>query len=316
MRSLFASTAITLLTALSLPAAMRADCPVPATVGIVICQPSANAVITNVPHIEANTNPTSGTIVDLKVWIDGRLVDERNGPQENLFEGGVNNGGHSLQIQAEDGQGRVYKASEFFTMVGLPPETCPLSGAGVRICWPIANQFTAQDFVMSLGFRGQSQITSITAYLDGRQFFNDAPPQGTDHILAGGTGTTAGTHNLTVVTRDSTGHVYKASNVFNTYYDGSCPPKGTQGCNPGIFMNTPQDGDDVHSPFRLSGNVEFNTAPITAMKAYLDGHQIAGSFGPTLDQPVNAAKGTHILVVQAWDTRSRLYKVVQNVNVQ
>jgi hypothetical protein len=44
---------------------------------------------------------------------------------------------------------------------------------------------------------------------------------------------------------------------------------------------------------------------------------LAGSSsGPTFDQPITAAKGTHIMVVQAWDTAGRLYRLTENVNVQ
>lgn len=305
-----------LFIALSLPNVARADCPTPSTVGVVICQPSANSIITNVPHIEANTNPTSGAIVDLKVWIDGKLMDERNGPQTNLFPGGIQNGRHFLQVQAHDGQGRFYGATEFFTVTGIPTFPCPPSGVGVRICWPVAGQFTSQDFQTSVGFKGTSRIKFLRYYLDGKDFFDFAPPTGQNQIFSGGNPTTAGVHTLTVVAWDTANHVYKNAVTFGTYYDGSCPPKGTQGCNPGIFMNTPQDGDDVQSPFRVSGSVEFNNAPITNVKAFLDGKQVGESFGPTFDQPISASKGTHILVLEATDTQNKLYKIAGNVNVQ
>jgi hypothetical protein len=42
----------------------------------------------------------------------------------------------------------------------------------------------------------------------------------------------------------------------------------------------------------------------------------ASSSGPTFDQPITAAKGTHIVVVQAWDTAGKLYRLTENVNVQ
>jgi hypothetical protein len=72
----------------------------------------------------------------------------------------------------------------------------------------------------------------------------------------------------------------------------------------------------VESPFRVNASVQNNTASITAMKAYLDGVLAGVSSGPTFDQPIPAAKGTHILVIQAWDTKGRLYRLTENVNVQ
>jgi hypothetical protein len=61
--------------------------------------------------------------------------------------------------------------------------------------------------------------------------------------------------------------------------------------------------------------VQFNTATITAMKVYVDGALAGTSSGPTFDQPITAARGTHIVVVQAWDTAGKLYRLTENVNV-
>jgi len=52
------------------------------------------------------------------------------------------------------------------------------------------------------------------------------------------------------------------------------------------------------------------------MRVYLNGKVVANSFGPTVDQQVSAAKGTHIMVIQAWDTAGKLYRYTENVNVQ
>jgi polyphosphate kinase 2 (PPK2 family) len=43
---------------------------------------------------------------------------------------------------------------------------------------------------------------------------------------------------------------------------------------------------------------------------------VGTSSGPTFDQSISAAKGTHILVVQAWDAAGKLYRLTENVNVQ
>src|SRR6185437_3437187 len=125
--------------------------------------------------------------------------------------------------------------------------------------------------------------------------------KGQTQIIGQGAGTTAGSHRLTVVAWDTTGKSYQSSVNFKAFFDGGCPPRGDV-CTPALIPNTPQDGDDVQSSFRISAGVQYNTAPITTMRAYLNGAVVATSFGPTLDQKVSAAKGTHILVIQAWDT--------------
>jgi hypothetical protein len=45
-------------------------------------------------------------------------------------------------------------------------------------------------------------------------------------------------------------------------------------------------------------------------------HTVGASSGPTFDQQISAAKGAHILVIQAWDTAGKLYRLTENVNVQ
>src|SRR5579859_3787883 len=73
-----------------------AACPEPASGTLAICQPTANSTIYQVPHIEVATNPTSGSISTMKVYIDNKLIFQNGGGTLNLFEGGVANGTHHL----------------------------------------------------------------------------------------------------------------------------------------------------------------------------------------------------------------------------
>src|ERR1044071_6995261 len=291
-----------------------AACPAPASGGLAICQPSANSTIYQVPHIEATANPASGSITTLKVYIDNKLVFRNSGPGISLFEGGVANGTHHLVINAWDDFGRLYQAQENFSVIGNLPFGCPVTGVGVRICAPTTGSVVSQNLGFAAGFKGNPAIKFVRTYVDSTDVFDFAPAAGQDHVVAGGISTSAGTHTLTVVAWDTNNTVYKSSTSFKTYYEGDCPPKGAT-CNPGIYPDTPNDGDDVQSPFRVSASVQYNTKPITAMKAYVGGAVAGISSGPTFDQPISAAKGTHILVIQAWDTAGKLYRLTENVNV-
>lgn len=291
-----------------------AQCAAPSSSGVRLCQPSPGSTVYQVPHIEATATPTSGSISDLKVLIDGKLALENGGPSVSLFEGGVSNGTHHLVIQATDNFGRTYQSSSTFGVTGNLPN-CPTSTVGVRICSPLAGQAISQNMAMSIGFKGTAPIHRVRAYVSGTLVADFSVDKGQTQIIGQGAGTTAGSHRLTVVAWDTTGKSYQSSVNFKAFFDGGCPPKGDV-CTPALIPNTPQDGDDVQSPFRISASVEYNTAAITTMRAYLNGVVVATSFGPTLDQKVSAAKGTHILVIQAWDTQGRLYRSTANVNVQ
>ena len=301
--------------ALCLSTQASAACAEPASGHLVICQPSANSTIYQVPHIEASANPTSGSISAMKVYIDGKLASQNGGGSLSLFEGGVSNGTHHLVINAWDSFGRLYQAAETFSVTGNLPFTCPVTGVGVRICAPTTGSVVSNNLGFSAGFKGNTAIKSVRALLDGADVFDFTPASGQNSIVADGLNAAPGTHTLSVLATDTSNTVYKSSVSFKTYYEADCPPKGTT-CNPGIYQSTPNDGDDVQSPFRVNASVQNNTASITAMKAYLDGVLAGTSSGPTFDQPIPAAKGTHILVVQAWDTKGRLYRLTENVNVQ
>jgi len=307
-------TVITLAAAFSASLSASAACPTPASGKITICQPSANSTIYQVPHIEAAVSPTSGSISTMKVYIDGKPAFQTPGPEISLFEGGVSNGTHHLVINAWDDFGRLYHAEEFFSVTGNLP-ACPPSVVGVRICAPTATQAVSENLELSLGFKGNAPIKRVTASIGGTTIFDFAPAPGQTQVQGSGLGTTAGNHTLNVVATDTNNATYKASVAFKAFFEADCPPKGTT-CNPGIYPSTPNDGEDVASPFRVSAAVQNNTASITAFKVYIDGAVVAQGSGPVVDQNVSAPKGTHIMTLQAWDTLGRLYRTTENVNVQ
>jgi hypothetical protein len=298
-----------------LPQVAAADCPSPATTGVVICQPSPNSTVFQVPHFEAAANPASGSITSMSVLLDGKDIFDSSGDALNLFQGGVSNGKHTLAIEATDSFGRQLRAGESFTVIGNT-EFCPPSGVGMFICAPTANNAVSQNLEFSLGFKGLATISHVRIYIDNARFADFSPPFGSPSQILGSAGpVSAGQHKMTAIAWDIHGQTVKNSVTFKAFFDGGCPPKGNV-CTPVLTSDTPLDGDDVKSPFLVSAHVDFNTVPISAIKAYLDGRVVAESSGPTFHQNLSASKGTHILTLQAWDVDGRLYRVTENVNVQ
>src|SRR6266853_3691454 len=159
---------------LCLPLSAFAACPAPASGSLAICQPSANSTVYQVPHIEAIANPSSGSIANMKVYIDNKLVFQNGGPEISLFEGGVANGTHHLVINAWDDFGRLYQASENFSVTGNLPFSCPVTGVGVRICAPTTGSVVSQNLGFSAGFKGNTAIKAVRAYLDNTDVFDFA----------------------------------------------------------------------------------------------------------------------------------------------
>src|SRR5207248_5265838 len=81
----------------------------------------------------------------------------------------------------------------------------------------------------------------------------------------------------TLNAKDSSHQTHPQSSSFYQYYASYVCGKNS--CNPGIFVNSPYDHGDVHSGFTLNAQVQYNTASITAMKAYLDSNLVGSSTG-------------------------------------
>lgn len=315
MKSLFRCSVFCVMLFFLLPCVAAADCLPPKTVGIVICQPSPNSTLFQTPHFEAAVNPTSGSVTGISVLVDGKQIFDGQGTPLNLFES-VASGKHTLALDATDSFGRHYKASESFTVIGNP-SSCPPSAVGVRICAPAQGDVVSQNLDLSLGFKGLAAIHHVRVYIGNTVYADFDPPFSPPGQLDGASAgpIAVGQHSMKVVAWDVNGKVYSSADTFKAFFDGGCPPKGNV-CTPALTTDSPQDGDDVTSPFLVSAHVDFNTVAISAIKVYLGGKQVGESFGPTFHQTIDAAKGTHILVLQAWDAKGNLYRVTRNVNVQ
>ena len=82
-----------------------------------------------------------------------------------------------------------------------------------------------------------------------------------------------------------------------------------------MVIQSPNDEQYVGGSFLVDASVQNNSSPITAMKAYVGNSLVASSSGPTLYQTVSASRGSHVLRVDAFDSKGRLYRSMVNVNV-
>lgn len=309
MKRLF-STLIILLSASWVNA--FADCSAPATPGVRICTPTANATISGA-YMEINSTPKGGSIHRFIVYIDHKIhyVGDAYQTGVNLGDGSVYNGNHLLVVRAWDTGGNVLVARRTFTVINAGFGPCPKPAApGLNVCDPIAGSYQPNLSVpVSVAARGFSSISSLKFYVDSKLFLSTS-----DNPVGTAAETTAGPHTVKVVAKDSTGHTFSVSRPIHAYYDFTCDPKGSA-CSPGIVIQTPDDEQYVSNPFLIDASVENNPNPITLMKVYVGNTLVARSSGPTLYQTVSASNGTHVLRVDAVDTKGRLYRSMINVNV-
>lgn len=288
--------------------ASAGTCSTPADAGVAICAPAASS---NAPvELSAAATPIPGRkITAIAAYVNGSRVALQYSNQLTAVDYNVGAGTYTLTVNAWDQTGQVYQAKRSFTVAAAPTNACTASPGTVVICSPANGSFQPTNNVVgSVSAKGANgaAIERLQVFLDG-QLMTDTTANSTNFSA----GMAAGAHTISVRSFEAGGAQRTASTSFKTYYDAVCSFKG---CSPGVFITSP--GVTAGGSFSLSAEVRGNPAPITAMRAYVDGVQVAASNGPTIVSTVAAARGTHQLVVQAWDTTGALYKTVQTVNVQ
>jgi hypothetical protein len=85
----------------------------------------------------------------------------------------------------------------------------------------------------------------------------------------------------------------------------------------GVRICSPLSGSTANSlTAKIHASASGGTLPIVAMKAYIDGTQVADSSMNTLDASVQTTAGTHTLTVNAWDPNDKVYQRIVKFNVQ
>lgn len=284
-----------------------AQCDAPSTEGVRICFPNEGSTVMYVPPMEMSATTKSGAIAKVDIWDNGKLRDTESFVPGTLYDGSMKNGWNRVTVQVWDTDGNFYQAVRRFYVTGYGVNFCATpSLPGINLCWPLQGSFQPDNVPVSATAKGVSKITSVVVYVDGKKVLAT-----TNNYILSSAYSTAGTHKVTAVAKDSSGNIYRASHTFTAFYDRACNPK-TGVCSPGIVINSPSTSPDVSTSFTIQADVENNPLPITTMKVYLDNKVIASSGGPGITTQVNLpANTTHIVWVKAWDTAGKQYAAYQ-----
>jgi len=98
--------------------------------------------------------------------------------------------------------------------------------------------------------------------------------------------------------------VTEADDTLHIFRNNSCPLP----LSAGVSVCSPASGTTVGSPVRISATANGLNRPITTMKAYIDGKQVALSGNNMLNASVSKAAGKHTLTINAWDSVGKLYQ--------
>lgn len=81
-----------------------------------------------------------------------------------------------------------------------------------------------------------------------------------------------------------------------------------------VTISSPAAGSTVGSPFHVGATAR-SAHPITAMRIYLDNNSVYYVRASQISTSVSAAKGTHNIVVQAWDSSGAVLKTPITITV-
>lgn len=179
--------------------------------------------------------------------------------------------------------------------------TCDFfSNAGVHVCGPQPGATVSSPLNISASAQGTPfPIVAMKAYINGTQVAsNDF------NTLGASVSTTTGSKQLAVNAWDPNGKVYQTIVNFSVGSSTTCSAPSTAG----VHICKPAAGSTVSSPVAISAAANGGSAKISAMKAYIDGHQVASSTSATITGSAAEAVGSHKLVVNAWNTSGQLFQ--------
>src|SRR5579864_9555122 len=74
-----------------------------------------------------------------------------------------------------------------------------------------------------------------------------------------------------------------------------------------VTISSPASGSTVSSPVHVAASAK-SSYPITAIRIYLDNVSVFLAYAAQISTNISASPGSHLLVVQAWDSSGAVFK--------
>lgn len=206
-----------------------------------------------------------------------------------------------VALNARNGREKLPPSQSKIAMLLLI--ACFLTGvasAQVAISSPASGATVGSPVHVVASASSAHPITAMRIYLDGVSVFLGSAAQIDTSVAAA-----SGSHLLVVQAWDSTGAVFKTSVTITV---------GTAPTSSQVVVSSPASGATVGSPIHVVASAT-STSPILAMRIYLDGVSVFLGSTAQIDTSVAAASGSHLLVVQAWDSTGGVFKTPATVTV-
>jgi acid phosphatase len=182
------------------------------------------------------------------------------------------------------------------------PSGCTASTIGVTVCTPTSGSTVSSPATFTAAAKSNNPITAIQIYVDNNLAYQvNSATLNTSLALSGGS------HSIVVQAWDSTGAYFKTPVTINV--GSSAPPASCTATTAGVKVCAPTPGSSLGSPVQFMASAKSSsTAPITAMRIYVDNVSQYLTNSSSLNTSLSLAAGSHYVVVQAWDSTGAVYK--------
>lgn len=258
---------------------------------VTVTSPANGATVTSPTKFIASAS-SSAPVTAMRIYVDNQSAfttySDKIDTSLTLATGTRN-----IVVQAWDSTGAVSKTNLTINVTapaGAVTVSAPANGATVPTTTRLVASATSQN-----------PITAMRVYVDSADVYSTGAASIDTNLNL-----SPGTRNVLVQAWDATGAVYKQSLTLNVI--------ATQ--TSGVTISEPGNGANVSSPARFVATAKSATsAPITAMKVYVDGRDSYTVNGAALDASLSLSAGTRNVVIQAWNTSGDVYKSEMTVNV-
>jgi hypothetical protein len=190
-----------------------------------------------------------------------------------------------------------------FTLTYKSSGTATLGGSG-----SVEGTVRASNCSPLAGARVANSEGATTTDSAGRYVLRVSSPR-SHSVTASPSGMSASTQQAFVFTG------YGTLTDFHMGTASSAAPCALSSVSPSVTICTPANGALVGSPVRIVAGTTSNSAPVTAMKIYVDGAEKYFTQSRSLDASLSLASGTRTIEVKAWNSTGTSFKSVVKVQV-
>ena len=156
-----------------------------------------------------------------------------------------------------------------------------------------------------------TRVNATQIYLDFKLVFQVSSADLDTHLAL-----SPGNHRLEVKSWSNGGSFRNDFFLSTITSAGGGPPPCTDGVNFTVNVCSPGQNANVNSPVPVVAAAK-STARITAMQIYVDSKLVFSTPNTSLiDTDVPMSKGSHLVVVKAWDSTGRNFSAHRNISVQ